>query len=109
MKLAVDTCTLDLTRIVDAIAQGVARQLVEASPRVEAFCNARNNPLGSVRAFLNAARRGDFPSFRAGRRVLARRSDVEAWILTRERNVRPDRPDDDAELLRAAGVHVRHR
>lgn len=106
MKQPGETCTLDLKPIVNAIVEAITSRIGSASPHEETFCHSRNNPLGSARAFLNAARRGDFASFRAGRRVLARRSDVEAWILSRERSVRPSR-NDDVELLRAAGVRVR--
>lgn len=106
MKQPREKCTVDLKPIVNAIVEAITDRIGSASLREETFCHSRNNPLGSARAFLNAARRGDFPSFRAGRRVLARRSDVEAWILSRERCVRPVRRDD-VELLRAAGAQVR--
>jgi hypothetical protein len=37
----------------------------------------------SARVFLDAARRQEFPAYRAGRRLVARRSDVEAWLRSR--------------------------
>lgn len=64
------------------------------------------NPLGR-RAFLDHAKRGSFPSFRPGKKVLALKSDVHAWIES-QRYV-PPAPvsrtapvDEDAEAERQA-------
>jgi hypothetical protein len=43
------------------------------------YYSTDNNPLGR-RAFRRAAARGDFPAFRVGRKLLARKTDVDAWI-----------------------------
>jgi hypothetical protein len=47
------------------------------------YYDARTSPLGR-RAFLRLAREGAFPTFRAGKKLLARRSDVHAWIEAQE-------------------------
>ena len=38
----------------------------------------------SPSAFLRAAKRGEFRSFRPGKRLLALRSEVDAWVLRHE-------------------------
>jgi hypothetical protein len=43
------------------------------------YYDAHTSPLGR-RAFLRLAREGAFPTFRAGKKLLARRSDVHVWI-----------------------------
>lgn len=76
-----------------------------------AYYSAEDNPLGSRRAFLDAARRGAFPSFKAGRRVLARREDVHLWIESRQRKQpaasTPEEDVSDRELLERAGVRLK--
>jgi len=48
------------------------------------WATAKDNPLRSSRAFLDAARRGDFPTGKRGREIAARWTDVEAWIEGRK-------------------------
>ena len=95
---------------VDRVADRVVRQL-EAKHARSDFADAKNNPLGSARAFLDAARRRDFPSFKRGRNVVALWADVEAYVLSRKRPAREPTPasteDDDTRLLEGAGVHLR--
>ena len=52
---------------------------------VPVYATAKNNPLGSKRSFLNAHRRKDFATFLRGREVTARWTDVEAWMISRQR------------------------
>lgn len=41
------------------------------------------------RRFLEAARRGEFPSSKRGRVVFARRADVDRWISEGQRDIKP--------------------
>lgn len=77
-----------LARFVDLIADAVAEKLAARRPTPAGppeLATARSNPLGSARAFLDAARRGDFPSSRRGREVVATWSDVESYDRSRLR------------------------
>jgi hypothetical protein len=78
-----------------------------AGPR---YADWEHNPLGSRRAFLDAARAGRFATFKRSRRVTALWADVEAWIESRPRPARGAAAlDDDRELLARAGVPLRAR
>jgi hypothetical protein len=105
------------SNVLDALLDELADRLVEklakrergATPR---FADARNNPLASSRAFLDAARRGDFPSFKRGREVVARWADVERYIESRGHSARirtAAQPaiDEDRILLEQAGIRLR--
>lgn len=56
-------------------------------PSEPPYYTTKENPLGSGRAFRDAARRGEFPSFRLSRLVAARRADVHAWLESRPRRI----------------------
>ncbi len=47
------------------------------------FYNQHDAPCGE-NAFLKAARRGEFRTFRPGKRLIALRADVDAWIERHE-------------------------
>lgn len=85
------------------LADLIAERLAErAAPDPAArFASAKDNPLGTPRAFLDAARRGDFRTFRRGREVVARWADVVAYIEGRECKRKP-RPRPAAPLDPAA-------
>jgi hypothetical protein len=88
-------------RLDDLLSEQVQRQ----TPR---YADAKNNPLGKARAFLDAGRRGEFPTFKRSREIVARWSDVEQYI--ERRGSQPHQAttvDDDLELLRKAGVPLR--
>ena len=101
---------------VDDLVERVARRVVEllradapaVTPR---YADARDNPLGSPRAFADAARRGDFPTFRRSRRVTALWCDVAAWIESRPAKRSRCVPDelDPAKLLTSALASRRPR
>jgi hypothetical protein len=98
-----------LEQLADLVAEKVAQRAGNASPK---YATAKQNPLGNERSFLDAARRGDFPSFKRSREVAALWSDVEQWIEQRKRPVRQKkRPataaDDNRALLEAAGIRLR--
>ena len=98
-----------LDALLDELAERVARKLAERSGReAPRYADARNNPLRSARAFLDAARRGDFPSFKRGREVVAHWAEVERHIERRRRRVTSTAElDDDRALLERAGVRLR--
>ena len=100
----------DLTHILDSLAELIAERL--ASHRGEddppKYYDAKHNPLSSRRAFLAAARRGEFPSFLVGKQRLALRADVDAWVLAQRRPPPIEKPRalTDRELLARAGVRL---
>jgi len=96
-----------LDDLADRLAERLAARAGASSP---SYASAKHNPIGSARAFLDAARRGDFATFRRGREVVARWADVEAWLEGRKRpnRVPPAVPaNDDRALLEASGVRFR--
>jgi hypothetical protein len=98
-----------LDAVADLLAAKVAERLSVPATR---YADGKANPLGSRRAFLDAARRGDFPSFKRGREVVARWEDVVAYIESRPRDApaaRVDEAEDDRAALTAAGVRLRGR
>lgn len=98
---------IDLEAVLDALAERVATRLGAASPPQPRYYDAKNNPLGR-RAFLDAARRGAFPSFKIGKKVLAEASAVEAWIAAHQRVIEthpePAPMDETDVLLARAGL-----
>lgn len=107
-----DPASAMLDAFVDAVATRVVEKLgaMTGKPR---YADAKDNPFGSERAFLDAARRGDFETFIRARRVTARWEDVERYLEGRKRRARPltDTADDDPERaeLERAGVRLRPR
>jgi hypothetical protein len=92
----------------DLLADKLASRMDKPSQR---YADARNNPLGSERAFLDAARRGAFESFKRGRTVAARWEDVEKYVESCKRPARRAvecaETDTDREELAKAGVRLR--
>lgn len=69
------------------------------------YATAEHNPLGTARGFLNAHRRGAFPTFKQGRTIAARWSDVEAWMTDPARRAKAQPANDlDAMLAQAASA-----
>ena len=101
--LTVDTLLDMLAR---ALAPRIAERLGASKPR---YADVKNNPFGSGRAFLDAARRGDFPTFTRARKVTALWVDVETAIEARRRPVQAKEDDtaDERAMLEAAGVRLR--
>ena len=92
-------------RFFERLAQRITHSTLTA--RGSEYYSASENPLGSRRAFLDAAHRGDFPSYKAGRRVLAKRADVHHWIESRPRKHSEPPPDDVSNRALLEGVGVR--
>jgi len=61
----------------------------------EGYYDARSAPMGPT-TFLRLAREGAFPATKVGRKVLARKSDVEAWIRVRSNKI-PHRSTREAQ------------
>lgn len=101
---------------IEALVDLIADKLAERSGGGGApkYADATNNPYGSARAFADAARREEFPTFIRARRVTALWTDVEAAIERRKRPVRPRKaappapqsPLDDRALLERAGARL---
>lgn len=70
----------------DAVADRVADRLASriAPDPATRWASAKDNPIGSARAFLDAGRRGDFETCKRGREVVARWADCEAYIASRQ-------------------------
>lgn len=75
-----------LRLLVQAVAAEVVPQVVRElnATSTPMFATAKDNPLGSARAFLDAARSDRFPSFMKGRERCARWSDVLSYIESRK-------------------------
>jgi len=100
-------------------AGSIVREAIEATPSGNGggFYDAKSAPMGRT-AFLRLAREGAFKATKVGRKVLARKDEVDAWIESRattapHRSTREAPPSDgygDAlalhEAIRAAGHHV---
>jgi hypothetical protein len=102
---------IDLDALLNDLADRVADRLAHRAGPGPVYYSAKDNPLGSRRAFLDAALRGCFPSYKAGRRVLAKREEVHRWIESgdrrREEVAAPGEDISDRELLEQAGVPLR--
>ncbi|WP_437648318.1 hypothetical protein [Sorangium sp. So ce362] len=62
-----------------------------------AYYDARTSPTGPT-TFRRAAAAGAFPSFRVGRKLMARKADVDEWIATQARAPKPkEQSGDDAD------------
>ena len=99
-----------LGALVALVADAVAQRLREAQREGDEdgrYYSADDCPLPR-RAFLRLARKGAFPSFRVGKKVLALRADVHGWIEAHPQKP-PPAPDEptDAELFEQAGVVLR--
>lgn len=99
-----------LTDLVDVIFDDQRpAQTAESAPR---YYDARTAPCGR-RTFLHAAAAGKFPSFREGRKVLARRDDVHQWIESHSRakaaKAPVDRKETAAEIMERHGIVATRR
>lgn len=72
-------------RTIEDFAKLVALEIVAAQGTATDWYTQETAPV-TRRMYLAAARRGDFPSFKKGRLVLAKKADVNGWI---ERTSRP--------------------
>jgi hypothetical protein len=109
MQMSTDTNPIET--FIDVLAERIAAKITARDvPTIPRYATAKANPIGSERAFLDAGRRGAFPTFKLGRQVAARWEDVERYVESRQRPTRvPDgmpAPDDDRALLAKAGVRL---
>ena len=72
------------------------------------YATAKHNPLGSRKAFLSAARRGAFKTFRRGREVAAHWKDVEEWML-KSQDIEGEPSTLEHELALASKPRARRR
>jgi hypothetical protein len=113
-NLADDDPADSFARRLDVLLEGVVQKFEQrlddllsgqAQHQTPRYADAKNNPLGKARAFLDAGRRGDFPTFKRSREIVARWSDVEQYIERRgSQSHNATSVNDDLELLRKAGV-----
>ena len=69
--------------MLDRVADLVAKRLRVSGETSDGYYTTKSNPLGSARAFRDAAHDGRFPSFKLGRLIAAKKTDVHAWIESR--------------------------
>ena len=96
----------------EAEEAGVVVQAQAVTGPTALYATADHNPLGSPRAFLNAHRRNAFPTFKRGRTIAARWTDVEAWMQDPARRVKQPANDLDEQyerLLEACEKPARRR
>jgi hypothetical protein len=67
---------LEIDEALKVVAEAAKRGSADV---VAAFYDQYSCPAGS-NAFLRAAKAGAFPTYRPGKRLLARREDVDRWI-----------------------------
>lgn len=77
-------------------ARSIMREAIETSPNGNGggFYDANTAPMGRT-AFLRLAREGAFKATKVGRKVLARKDEVDAWIESRA-TIAPHRSTRDA-------------
>lgn len=92
--------------LIDMLAERVAEKL-RARQANDEFVDQRSVPGLTRRAYLEAARAGAFKSSKVGRRVIAKRAEVIAWIESKARGpvgapapaVAVDELDEEREAL----------
>lgn len=73
MEIEITLDDASIAALADAVAARVQR------PAADDYVDARGSGLG-VRTFRRVAREGGFPVFQVGKKWVARRRDVGAWI-----------------------------
>ncbi|MDC0679695.1 hypothetical protein [Sorangium atrum] len=103
----------DLLKAFATIARYLADSIREAANEnaagdtSPAYYDARSSPTGPT-TFRRAAAAGAFPSFRVGRKLMARKADVDAWIATQARTPKPKKQSgDDADAAFFASLQPR--
>ncbi|CAN94223.1 hypothetical protein predicted by Glimmer/Critica [Sorangium cellulosum So ce56] len=72
-----------------------------------AFYDAKSCPMAPT-TFRRAAATGAFPSFKIGRKLMARKADVDEWIATQARTPKPkEQSGDDADAAFFASLQPR--
>ncbi|KYF66856.1 hypothetical protein [Sorangium cellulosum] len=79
---AVETFARALATMAAEIAADLLEQRMRA-PNAPRYATPKENPLGSARAFREAAAAGAFKTFRRGKQTAALWADVEAWMMSR--------------------------
>lgn len=81
-----------LDSFVDLLVDRLASKL-----RGRELVDQNNAPCGK-RRFLEAARRGEFPSIKKGKLVTATRADVDAWMEASKRLIKPAPAPEPSEF-----------
>lgn len=72
---------LPVAELAELVEAAVARALAKAGQgQTEAWVDAKSSPLGSEWTFRRLAKAGAFPTVVVGRKLVAKRSDVEAHM-----------------------------
>ncbi|WP_438019842.1 hypothetical protein WMF18_12575 [Sorangium sp. So ce315] len=71
------------------------------------YYDAKTSPTGPT-TFRRAAAAGAFPSFKVGRKLVARKAEVDAWIATQARTPKPKAQSaDDVDAAFFASLQPR--
>lgn len=93
--------------LIDELASRVAAKIAPAPAKELDLVDQAALPPALRKAYMLAAKRGELPTMKKGRAVVARRADFNAWLeqskrVPRRRKVEVS--DDEAEIERALGV-----
>ncbi|WP_438032208.1 hypothetical protein [Sorangium sp. So ce204] len=93
----------DVTKAVDVLLLYLINLVLDAANENAArdtgaeYYDAKSCPMAPT-TFRRAAAAGAFPSFKIGRKLMARRADVDAWIATQARTPKPkEQTADDVD------------
>lgn len=105
---ALDAMRDHLAKVVDLMVDVLTLRLLDRVVDKARYYDQNTAPCPK-RKYLEAARRGEFESFKNGKQVLARAEVVHAWLATpRTKPVNKSNDvsvhDDEAELLEKAGI-----
>lgn len=108
-----------MTLLARALAPELARELARQGPtqRADELVDRKSAPISKRAWDANAGREGGFAAFRDGRRVVAKRADVLAWLEKARRIIpvaaaaaepepEPEDEDEDERALRHAGLRL---
>lgn len=93
---------MELAPIIAEIVVTKLREDIGSS--VPRYATTSSNPLGSRSAFLSAHRAGAFKTWRHGRELAAKWSDVEAYAMSRRPRTEAPTPSDVADDLALAAT-----
>ncbi|XXX73909.1 hypothetical protein WMF30_40310 [Sorangium sp. So ce134] len=88
-------------QVLATMAAELAADLLEErlrAPSTPRYADAKCNPLGSARAFREAAAAGAFKTFRRGKQTAALWADVEAWMVAQPPPAPRTKPLVDGDL-----------
>lgn len=96
-----------LEALADLVAERVAERLRPSPAQAVEFIDQHTCGFDR-RTYVRAARAGEFPASKVGRRWIAKRSDVSAWLEARRQPATVSADPDVDDLRRRLNLPVRH-